>query len=112
MQLNITGHHVDITDALRNYVIEKFKRIDRHDHQITNVHVILTVEKIEQKAEATLHTSGANLFADATATDMYAAIDGMIDKLDRQIIKHKGKITTRKQRGKDQPPPPSPETPN
>jgi putative sigma-54 modulation protein len=102
MQLNITGHHVDVTNALRNYVTGKFDRIDRHDTQITNVHVILTVEKLEQKAEATIHTSGADMFADATEGDMYAAIDALVDKLDRQIMKHKGKQAGRKQRVRDQ----------
>jgi putative sigma-54 modulation protein len=102
MQLNITGHHVDVTDALRNYVTDKFDRIDRHDAHITNVHVILTVEKLVQKAEATVHTSGADMFADAVESDMYAAIDSLVDKIDRQVIKHKGKATNRKVRVRDQ----------
>jgi putative sigma-54 modulation protein len=102
MQLNITGHHVEVTNALRNYVLEKFDRIERHDTQITSVRVILTVEKLEQRAEATIHTAGADMFADATDEDMYAAIDALVDKLDRQIIKHKGKIAGRKVRSRDQ----------
>ncbi len=93
MQLNITGHHVDITDSLRNYIEEKMQRLERHFDHVTNVHVILSVEKVRQKAEATLHINGANLFAEATDEDMYAAIDAMIDKLDRQILKHKEKLT-------------------
>ena len=93
MQISVTGHHVDITDALKNYVDNKFERLERHFEHVTNVHVILSVEKLRQKAEATLHISGGNLFADAQDEDMYAAIDAMVDKLDRQIKKHKEKIT-------------------
>jgi len=93
MQLNITGHHVDITDSLRNYIEEKMQRLERHFDHVTNVHVILSIEKVRRKAEATLHINGANLFAEATDEDMYAAIDAMIDKLDRQILKHKEKLT-------------------
>lgn len=93
MQINLTGHHVDITDSLRNYVNEKFERLERHFDQVTDVHVILSVEKLRQKAEATVHLSGSTLFADDTEEDMYAAIDGLADKLDRQIRKHKEKRT-------------------
>jgi len=92
MQLSLTGHHVDITDALRNYVEEKLQRLERHFDHVTNVHVILSVEKLNQKAEATVHLSGADVFADASDTDMYAAIDALVDKLDRQVIKHKEKV--------------------
>ena len=92
MQLNLTGHHVDITDPLRAYVNEKFERLSRHFDHVLNGHVILTVEKLEQKAEATLHLSGSDLYADARKEDMYAAIDALVDKLDRQVIKHKEKI--------------------
>jgi len=100
MQLSVSGHHVDLTDALRNYVTDKFERLERHDDHITNVHVVLTIEKVVHKAEATLHTSGAELFADAAAENMYAAIDALIDKLDRQIVKHKEKSAKRSQRTK------------
>ena len=93
MQLNLTGHHVDITDAMRNYVNEKTARLERHFDQMTNVHVILSVEKLRNKAEATIHVNGADLFADAEHEDMYAAIDALADKLDRQIKKHKEKMT-------------------
>lgn len=93
MQLNVTGHHVEITDALRDYVTGKLERVERHFDNVTNVHVILTVEKERQKAEATVHVSGAELYADATNDDMYAAIDAMVDKLDRQVKKHKEKLT-------------------
>ncbi len=92
MQINLTGHHVDITDSLRNYVDTKFSKLERHFDHISNVHVILNVEKLNQKAEATMHLSGAEVFASSEDSDMYAAIDSMIDKLDRQVIKHKEKL--------------------
>lgn len=95
MQLSITGHHVDVTDALRNYVNAKFDKIERHYDHITNAHVVLTVEKQVQKAEATLHITGSEVFADSENEDLYAAIDAMSDKLDRQIIKHKEKTVNR-----------------
>jgi len=94
MQISLTGHHIDITQALRNYVDTKFERLERHFDQVTNVHVILSVEKVRQKAEATLHLNGAAVFADSTQEDMYAAIDGLVDKLDRQVKKHKEKTTS------------------
>ncbi len=93
MQINISGHHVDVTDALRQHVADKFQRIERHFDNVTDVQVILTVEKLEHKAEATIHVSGATLFADSVEENMYAAIDSMTDKLDRQVRKHKEKIT-------------------
>lgn len=92
MQLNLTGRHVDITDSLRDYVNSKFSKLQRHTDHITNVHVILDVEKLNQKAEATVHVSGAEIFASTEHQDMYAAIDSLIDKLDRQVIKHKEKL--------------------
>ena len=99
MQLNITGHHIDITDSMRAYVEEKITKLERHFDHVTNVHVILTVEKNEQKAEATVHVSGNDLFADASNDDMYAAIDALIDKLDRQVIKHKEKVQSHRGAG-------------
>ena len=92
MQINLTGHHIDITDSLRNYVDTKFSKLERHFDHISNVHVILNVEKLNQKAEATVHLSGAEVFASSENTDMYAAIDSMVDKLDRHVIKHKEKL--------------------
>lgn len=97
MQLSISGHHVDVTDALKSYVEEKLQKLERHYDQITNTHVILTVEKNQQRAEATMHVSGAEVFADANCEDMYAAIDKLTDKLDRQILKHKEKAQDRHQ---------------
>ena len=91
MQINLTGHHIDITQSLRTYVESKFERLERHIDNMTNVHVILSIEKERQKAEATISVNRGNLFADAEHEDMYAAIDGLIDKLDRQVKKHKDK---------------------
>jgi len=93
MQLNLTGHHLDITPALRTYVSSKLTKLERHFAHVTNAHVVLSVEKLRRKAEATVHVPGGNLVADAVADDMYAAIDALIDKLDRQIRKHKDKLT-------------------
>lgn len=93
MQINLDGHHVDITPALRGYVNSKFGKLERHFDQVSSVHVVLSVEKMVHKAEANIHVSGGDLFADAKAENMYAAIDALIDKLDRQIIKHKEKQT-------------------
>lgn len=81
MQTNITGRHLDITPALRSYVHEKFERLQRHFDHISNSHVILSVEKERQKAEATVHVNRGNLFAEVEHEDMYAAIDMLIDKL-------------------------------
>ena len=92
MQINLTGHHIEITDSLRNYVDTKFSKLERHFDHISNVHVILNVEKLAQKAEATMHLSGAEVFASSENQDMYAAIDSMVDKLDRQVIRHKEKL--------------------
>ena len=93
MQLSISGHHIDVTDALRNYVTEKMQKLERHFDHVTDIHCILTVEKLRHKAEARVNLSGGSLFADAVEDDMYAAVDSMVDKLDRQILKHKGKLT-------------------
>ena len=92
MQLNLTGHHVDITPALRDYVSTKMQKVERHFDHVTDAHVILTVEKLRHRAEATIHVSGGNIFADSIEEDMYAAIDGLIDKLDRQVKRHKEKL--------------------
>lgn len=91
MQISVTGHHVDVTNALKNYVDSKFQRLERHFDQVINIHVVLSVEKLRQKAEASIHVNGAKVFADEVHEDMYAAIDGLIDKLDRQVIKYKEK---------------------
>lgn len=93
MNIELTGHHIEITDSLRDYVKSKFEKLERHFDHVTNVHTVLSVEKLRQKAEATIHVSGGNLFAEAENEDMYAAIDALTDKLDRQIKKHKEKLT-------------------
>ncbi len=77
MQLSVSGHHIEVTDALRSYVISKFERLERHYDHMTNVHVVLSVEKLRHKAEATVHISGAEVFADAVEDDLYAAIDAL-----------------------------------
>ncbi len=97
MQVNISGQHLEVTDALRDYVNEKFERLARHFDKITNVQVIMHVEKLQQKIEATLHIAGGEVVANAEHEDMYAAIDLLADKLDRQLIKHKEKQIAREQ---------------
>ena len=92
MQLNVTGHHIEVTQALRGYIEKKLERITRHFDQVIDVHCVLSVEKkLRQKVEATLHVSGNAIHADATDENMYAAIDMLVDKLDRCILKHKEK---------------------
>ena len=93
MQLDVTGHHMNVTPALKDYVKAKLQRLERHFDNVTLAHVVLTVEKQSQIAEATVHVSGGKLYAEAAEEDMYAAIDAMSDKLDRQIKRHKEKIT-------------------
>lgn len=93
MQINISGHHVDVTDSLRNYITTKMTRIERHFDQVIDAHVVLDVAKLINKAETTIHVSGNTIHAESTSEDMYAAIDAMLDKLDRQVKKHKEKLT-------------------
>jgi len=92
MQIDITGHHLKITTALKDYVEKKFERLTRHFDHVLNIHVVLTVEKLIHRAEASLQVSGNKIFADASNEDMYAAVDSLVDKLDRQIVKHKEKL--------------------
>jgi putative sigma-54 modulation protein len=101
MQLNLSGQNIDITDSLREHVNKKFEKLIRHFDHMTNVHVILSVEKQRQKAEATVHVSGADLFASDEHENMYSAIENMVSKLDRQIIKHKEKLTDHQAAGAD-----------
>ncbi len=93
MQINLSGHHVDITTPLRDYVNGKMERLERHFDHVIDLHVVLSVEKLRHKAEATMHLSGGDIFADSVEENMYAAIDALVDKLDRQLKKHKEKIT-------------------
>lgn len=97
MQITLSGHHVEITDALRDIVNNKLEKLERHYDQITSINVTLSVEKLRQKADASLHIAGADLVANAEHEDMYTAIDQLIDKLDRQLIKHKEKNLARQQ---------------
>ncbi|MBI2782866.1 MAG: ribosome-associated translation inhibitor RaiA [Porticoccaceae bacterium] len=92
MQLTISGHHLEITAALHSYVQSKLERLERHNDRITQVAVILSVEKLVQKAEATVHANGVELFAESEHDDLYAAIDALADKLDRQLIKRKERL--------------------
>ncbi|WP_028468548.1 ribosome hibernation promoting factor [Neptunomonas japonica] len=96
MQINITGHHVELTEPLSEYVHTKFEKLERHFDNITNVQVTLSIDKQRQKAEADMHIAGGEIFATSEQDDMYAAIDGLIDKLDRQVIKHKEKTKSHK----------------
>lgn len=112
MQINLTGHHVEITSPMRDYVQSKFERIERHFDRVANIHVVLSVEKLRQRAEAELHLYGAQLFANHTEEDMYAAIDGLVDKLDRQLLRYKEKHQNHRGNGVDkyqQPSEPEPE---
>ncbi|MBT8420492.1 MAG: ribosome-associated translation inhibitor RaiA [Gammaproteobacteria bacterium] len=97
MQINVTGQNIEITQALRDYVDNKFTRLEhryeRSSERVISMHVVLGVEKLRQKAEATVHISSGNLHAEAEADGMYAAIDALVDKLDRQIKRHKEKRT-------------------
>ena len=93
MQINITGHHVEVTPALRAYVTEKMQRLARHFDQVNSINVILNVEKLQQQAEATVSAAGRTIFAAESAMDMYASIDKLVDKLDRQVRRHKDRIT-------------------
>lgn len=85
MQVNISGHQLEVTEPLRAYIGEKLERLERHFDKITNVQVTMTVEKLKQKIEATLHIPGNEVVANAEHTDMYAAIDALTDKLDKQL---------------------------
>jgi putative sigma-54 modulation protein len=91
MNLQMTGHHVEITASMRGYVTDKLARVTRHFDQVLDVNVILSVEKLEQRAEVTVHVSGRDFFVESIDEDMYAAIDLLADKLDRQILRHKEK---------------------
>ena len=99
MNLKLTGNHVEITDAMREYVISKIGKITRHFDHVIDVSVILSVEKLKQKAEANVHVRGKDIFVETDSEDMYASIDSLVDKLDRQILKHKEKNLERRNHG-------------
>jgi putative sigma-54 modulation protein len=96
MNLNVSGHHLDVTPALRSYVATKLERITRHFDHVIDAHVILTVEKLKQKAEVTLHVRGKDLHCECEEGDLYAAIDLLADKLDRQVLRYKDKLYDKK----------------
>lgn len=99
MNLNLTGHHLEITPAIRDYVTAKLERVNRHFDHVIDVSVVLSVEKLRQKAEANVHLSGKNIFVESEDADLYAAIDSLVDKLDRQILRHKEKFSERRNGG-------------
>ncbi|CAH1385825.1 ribosome hibernation-promoting factor, HPF/YfiA family [Candidatus Nitrotoga sp. M5] len=96
MDLNLSGHHLEITPAIREHVISKLDKIKRHFDNVIDVTVVLSVEKLKQKAEANVHVSGKTIFAECDDTNLYVAIDNLIEKLDRQIIKYKEKNVARR----------------
>ncbi|NCN87942.1 MAG: ribosome-associated translation inhibitor RaiA [Gallionella sp.] len=104
MNLNLTGHHLEITPAIREHMLSKLGKVKRHFDNVIDVNVILSVDKLVQKAEATVHVSGKNLFAEASDDNLYVAIDSLVDSLDRQVLKHKEKFEARRydQSGKPQ----------
>ena len=91
MNLSVTGHHLAITPAMRSYIDAKLERVLRHFDHVIDVHVILAVEKLRQRAEVTLHVRGKDIFVEAEHHNMYAALDLLIDKLDRAVMKHKAR---------------------
>ncbi|TAK85925.1 MAG: ribosome-associated translation inhibitor RaiA [Betaproteobacteria bacterium] len=91
MNLNVSGHHIEVTPAIRTYVQSKLQRVSRHFDQVIDAHVILTVDKLRQKAEVTLHVNGKDLHCKSEEADLYAAIDLLADKLDRQVLRYKDK---------------------
>lgn len=92
MNLSISGHHLEVTPALRDYVLQKLDRIRRHFDRVIDVKVLLSVDKLVQKAEISLHVRGRELFAESSDANLYAAIDSLADKLDRQILKYKDRV--------------------
>jgi putative sigma-54 modulation protein len=108
MNLNVSGHHVEVTQAIRSYVRSKLERVTRHFDHVLDAHVILTVEKLRQKAEITLHVPGKELHCESEEDDLYAAIDLLADKLDRQVIRYKDKLHSKANEAlKHREPPPS-----
>jgi putative sigma-54 modulation protein len=98
MPLNVSGHHVEVTESLRGYVASKIEKIERHFDLVSDVSCILTVEKLRHKAEATIKVNGGTIYADNTEEDMYAAIDGLADKLERRVRKYKEKLVDHRAR--------------
>ncbi|WP_035382856.1 ribosome-associated translation inhibitor RaiA [Ferriphaselus sp. R-1] len=96
MNLNLSGHHLEVTPAIREHVVSKLGKIKKHFDNVLDVSVILSVDKLQQKAEATVHISGKTIFVECQDTNLYVAIDELIEKLDRQVLKHKEKNTARR----------------
>ncbi len=96
MNLNLTGHHLEITPAIRDHVRSKLDKVKRHFDNVIDVNVILSVDKLVQKAEANVHLSGKTIFAETTDSNLYVAIDALVDSLDRQVLKHKEKYEARR----------------
>lgn len=96
MNLNLTGHHLEITPAIREHVRSKLDKVKRHFDNVIDVNVILSVDKLVQKAEANVHLSGKTIFAETTDSNLYVAIDALVDSLDRQVLKHKEKYEARR----------------
>jgi putative sigma-54 modulation protein len=92
MNLNVSGHHLDVTPAIQGYLQDKLARVARHFDQVIDIDVILSVNKLDQKAEAKVHLPGKDLYCESVHADLYAAIDGLADKLDRAVLKHKEKL--------------------
>ena len=92
MNLKVSGHHLDVTPAIHSYIEEKMARVARHFDQFMDIDIILSVVKLDQKVEAKVHLSGKDLYCESIDEDMYAAIDGLADKLDRAVLKHKEKL--------------------
>ena len=101
MQINITGHGIEVTPAIRNYATEKLERLTRRGDRINSINLILDVEKLQQVAKATIHVAGAEFHASSKEVDLYSAIDTLVDKLNHQIIKHKEKLKDHHHDGSD-----------
>jgi putative sigma-54 modulation protein len=99
MNLNLTGNHLEITPAIRDYVVAKLDRITRHFDHVIDVQVVMSVAKLRHKCEVNLHARGKDIHVEAVELDMYAAIDMLVDKLDRQVVKHKEKLALRRHEG-------------
>jgi putative sigma-54 modulation protein len=99
MNLHLTGHHLEITPPIRDYISGKLARITHHFDHLIDVNVILSVEKLRHRIEANVRVRGKDIFCENADADMYAAIDGLVDKLDRTIIKHKEKSLERRHEG-------------
>ena len=96
MNLNLTGRHLEITPAIRAHVLDKLDKVKRHFDHVIDVNVVLSVEKLRQKAEANVHLSGKTIFVECDDANLYVAIDDLIEKLDRHILKHKEKFSARR----------------